>query len=191
MTTTSPPRSQVSNEYGVNGRVHSAPNYYPYQHIAEPFRTTTLDVIDLPMGSTVRWLFVDTNDDSASVVHLEGASVKRNFTHAGSEVNTTLRVVDGGSYRQRSFLINVKYVRRELRSLNTADRVAFMKAMAMIWTSTDDEEAASKYGKSFITVAHLNRQHLAAFTSTQGCSPTHTWLNFLTAHAVRTETWDS
>lgn len=72
-------------------------------------------------------------------------------------------------------------MRREIRSLNDADRAAIIGAMGTIWQSTDAEAGRAKYGPRFVSVAEMMKQHLAALTAT-GCSPVHEYMSFITAH---------
>lgn len=113
-------RPRVSNEYGVNGNVHSAPHYYTWRHIAEPHRATTFDVVA-----------VDSDDDGAKVEVatwsfklLQGVAgqkpeltdeligypgVTRNFTEAGRMFLVTMKVKTAdGDFKSSDFELAVK-----------------------------------------------------------------------------------
>ena len=99
-------RPRVSNVYGVNGDVHSAPLFYTWRHIAEPYRATHFDLVsdgddDGATVASATWTFellqgVAGQKPEVGEVLSGAPGVTRNFTEAGRMFLVSVEFTTGG-----------------------------------------------------------------------------------------------
>ena len=160
---------QVKNEYTALNL-----SYYSWAHIAEPYRTSTLEVSGHESDREYTWT-VSPHDDTDA--NLTGSSISYVFTRAGTSYDVALSV--DGSVRAQAVVL-CKYVRREIRQLQSADLDRFFAATAAVHRLTM-QEGQSKYGEKFVNYEYFTVKHLASM-SIDGCTPFHNQDVFMTAH---------
>ena len=91
---------------------------------------------------------------------LSGANVSFVFTSVGEwDVELVETSARGQTWATSRGVVVAKYVRRELRSLDDADREAFLAALHTIYSLSSDE-GKQKYGESYEGIAYFARIHL-------------------------------
>ena len=93
------------------------------------------------------------------------------------------------SYINSFFHLKTRYVKRELRSLTSADKESFLDAAAEIWNNRQDEGVA-KYGSKFTSVDTLVAVHSLASNDIM-CDGFHEGSGFLTHHLALTNTFEA
>ena len=183
---------------------------YPWRHIAEPHRNTTLRIGGAPPGAVYEWRL----ESAAGRTLSEDAPAARCFARANGSaavaavftapgrvhtVIVTARWGDaaaggggggGGGARAATLRAEVacKHVRRELRTLSAADRARYLRAVEAV-ARTPLAEGAARHGARFRDAAHFTRKHLARMTL-DGCTPYHGAASFLTSHAALGAEWE-
>lgn len=150
---------------------------YPWSHMAEPYRTTTLEVSNPVDGATYKWVVDDHVQD-------EGSSVDLVFTDTGLHDVTLYETVNGQSVRMKTFTIMVKYVRREIRSLTDRDREAFFTAIGTL-QRVPTLAGQEVYGDHYFSKDYMNRIHLY-YGGTADCDHWHQGAGFVTSHVAFT-----
>lgn len=119
------------NEYTRQGEVLGVG--YPWLEgriLVEPYRQTTLDVVNPLDGMTYDWTIVEQDNPAVSLGAFTGPSVEVVFKTA---LEYTVTVVekkpDGTTSRITGTNVISKYVRREIRSLSDAERNEVFDAM--------------------------------------------------------------
>lgn len=161
------------NSYTVDNPLYG----YPWTHMAEPYRTTYLEVSSPVDGATYKWLVDDHVQDI-------GSSIELVFTSTGSHDVVVYEMVDGESVRMKTFSIMVKYVRREIRSLTDRDREAFFTAV-MTLQRVPTLVGQDLYGDYYHSKDFLNRIHLY-YGGTADCDHWHQGAGFVTSHIAFT-----
>lgn len=164
-----PPRLAVTatNEYGEYDRVALA--LYGLEMVVEPHRETTLAANGTVSSANSIFIWrVKEADDSGVPLDSVGPVLAM---AGGDEVTVTL-TKPGGVYslsveqhdRNGTLLsradvrISCKYVRREIRALNDADREEFLDAMETYFTMPT-EEGMSKFGETFFNYEQITVLH--------------------------------
>ncbi|CAM9353897.1 unnamed protein product [Heterosigma akashiwo] len=168
----------ISNEYPP---LEDSVKMYGWQHIVEPYRTTTLTFEGANSKYMYTWSIVNAAQPSQQL-EVEGngnSEVSVVFTEAGRfyDINIEERDTHGAS---QYFKIQVicKYVRREIRTLNQEDRQKYFNALEAFHTLSQ-EDGQKLYGTTFYSHKELTVQHLETVGS---CSPWHSGPNFITTH---------
>mmetsp|Transcript_13049 Transcript_13049/g.16736 ORF Transcript_13049/g.16736 Transcript_13049/m.16736 type:complete len:694 (+) Transcript_13049:149-2230(+) len=177
-----PLRLKVSNEYGS---VQSL-EYYKWNHLAEPYKTSTLR-INSPLSDTKYTWTIFENDDSSLLLDYsekndQASEISAIFTRPG-KLYTVKVVEEGGANRSFEFEVICKYVRREIRDLTDEDRETFLNALHTFYT-IPLEEGRSKYGERFINSKKLTLKHVQQYATPDGsfCSPWHHGMTFMNGH---------
>ncbi|CAM9366596.1 unnamed protein product, partial [Hapterophycus canaliculatus] len=178
---------RATNEYGEFDRRALA--LYGLDMLVEPFRETRITVVPNPSEASASghyyWLLVRADQsgepldgEEALVDAKAGQLATITLTGAGGKYALLVQQVkaDGSVLAEERVAITCKYVRRELRDLTEADRVAFFTAMREFYT-VPLEEGRAKYGEEF-----SNAKRVAAYHNTRDyCF--HNGMHFLNAHA--------
>lgn len=163
---------ETTNEYGPSDKHALA--MYGYEMVIEPFRDTVIHVTHSTAparaqhASQYHWLMLPLDDDG---IHRESTGPVLN-SRGGSHVNVNLEDpgrtyhlavkqygIDGQEVVAEGWAtVSCKYVRRELRTLTEADRIAFFEAMRVFYTITT-EEAYRLYGSDFSNSIRMATVH--------------------------------
>lgn len=151
---------------------------YGYDFLVEPDTETllTCNVCDDSIGS-LKWTVASLSEDrgtveydsteTSEVLSITFMDASTQFSVQIEDTNTGVTLVDE--------VLNCKYVRRELRSIQEADLKKYFKAVQIMY-STSQTEGQALYGKNFISASHLTASHDSKdFTY-------HGNLYFLTSH---------
>lgn len=175
----------VSNEYGA----YSGAKYewLTNKYLAEPYKTTTLSVDDVFIGSDIlywKWR------ESDSGLETWGSSIEKIFTAPG-EYTIYLDAMNAKNetLTTHTIPIVVKYVKRELRALTNEDRHKFLHAASKIWKYTSSEGRA-KYGEKFTGINELVEEHALASNDIK-CDQFHEGSGFFTHHFAITQTFEA
>jgi len=168
----------VSNEYPP---LDESVKMYGWQHIVEPYRTTTLTFEGANSKYTYTWSIVNAAQPSKQL-EVEGngnSEVSVVFTEAGRFYEVIIEEKDThGASQYFKIQVICKYVRREIRALNQEDRQKYFNALEAFHTLSQ-EDGQKLYGTTFYSHKELTVQHLETVGS---CSPWHGGPNFVTTH---------
>lgn len=130
--------SSVSNKYGVWNPTEMLS--YPFlldALLLEPYKETAIVLATPISGCTYNWYFTDVNNDTISSrgISTNGTIVTTLYS-AGEYILTASEncTYISDSERQLTKSVWVKYVRRELSTLQTSDREDFLDAFYTLWT---------------------------------------------------------
>jgi hypothetical protein len=172
----------VSNEYGIyNGAKYG---WLTNKYLAEPYKTTSLSVNVDTENILWKWEEEDTDNE------YWGKTLEKIFTNTG-EYNLYLSGLNSNNETivSKTIPIIVKYVKRELRSLTSADRHKFLHAASKIWKYTSSEGRA-KYGDKFTGINELVEEHALASNDIK-CDQFHEGSGFFTHHFAITQTFEA
>jgi len=162
----------VSNEYErANGR-KLGDGMYPYEHLIQTNAATLLEL----SGEVVADWDITFGPDTEPIFSIMGRSTI-SFTFSLIGVYT-VTVSDGTHYK--SFTVNSKAIRYELRSLNDGDRNAYFKALHTFYT-TSQTDGELKYGSSYKSSSYILRQHIYGAAQRE-CDHWHDGAGMLTHH---------
>ena len=170
--------SSVTNEYG-DVKADMLPYIFLQgAYLFEPYRSTGIALSGMQNGCNYKWMIVRNDDSSNSV---SGTVYSGKFTATLTQVGQyTLEVSGSCSSEVLSQPIWVKYVRRELSSLNDQDREDFLDAFHTLWTvSTVDGQ--KKYGMKYKSIYYFASIHNDAGGNSV-CDEFHGGVGFLSNH---------
>ena len=119
-----------------------------------------------------------------------GCDVNLNFTHVSQLYDLAIELPRNSRRLSRSEAAGVdtyvatlmcKYVRREMRTVTSEDRLRYLEAMRIVTTMRLDE-GRRMYGGKFANLEYFAVKHI----HTEECSPFHGGLSFITSHAAFT-----
>lgn len=183
--------AKVTNEYS-----YKALNTFQYPFLEkallmEPHRQSTVTISGFTSGCSIFWTLTEgvvsavtdsnllregsVDDSSNGVFHVTPG--KTGLYDLTIRETCTDKTQEKGPFIQPVW---VKYVRRELESLNDKDREEFLNAYRTLWdVSTAD--GVLKYGKDYKSVYYLAQIHLDA-GSNDVCDEFHEGAGFLNNH---------
>ena len=174
----------VSNEYGKL----DLGNMLPYSFLVgavllEPYRATIIAIEDPLDGCSYDWTITELSSDviSASGNSLDG-TILATLQTVGEYRLSAKESCGAASDSKRSLNVKVwlKYVRRELSSLNDEDREEFLDAFHSLWTtSTTDGKAL--YGDRYKSLNYFATLHNDAGGNSV-CDQFHGGYGFLSNH---------
>mmetsp|Transcript_54581 Transcript_54581/g.70158 ORF Transcript_54581/g.70158 Transcript_54581/m.70158 type:complete len:187 (-) Transcript_54581:37-597(-) len=141
-------------------------NVYSIDHIVEPDTTMVLKVSTCDNCGDVTWVIKPT--EVRGSVSYDTTTISSTIHAVFKEANTKFSIkayLDGHLILDETAAC--KYVRRELRSINTEDRDRFMVALKELY-SIDQKEGEAKYGKNFLSYQHLVALHASKDYSYHG-----------------------
>ena len=161
---------------------------YPFPNLVEIHQPTRLELAtDADEFELVRAEHATWRIEAAETA---GATEEGGVTHTGNPVDFTFTKlgrtfvhgasVDPATPGTASFEVTVKYVRRELRDLNDADRRAYFDALNVIYT-VGQEDGEAKYGSDYRSSGWLVREHLYGAGSKE-CDHWHDDAGFVNHH---------
>lgn len=162
-------------KYGKIGR------HYPWidAPVLEPFLESTLTASSIDPEKIYQW-------------ECQGMTSGESLELKGYEIRVTLQkidtyIVDLKEFNEgkvsRSFVgkILVRYVRRELRGLDSTDRASFMRAAATLW-NVETEMGQKTFGENFKDIEYLASLH-NRLAADRECDHMHDGLGFMTMHS--------
>ena len=171
--------------HNVYTRVNGAtglgyPNIRAYKLI-EPFRESTFEVEDAEDACSYDWMVWGPDKSMA------WEATGKNVTYTAEAVGDyTLKLSascgDTDVVKTYEGSVSSKYVRRELRSLTTDDKVKFFNTMEIVY-KTDRDEGQSAYGEYFEPIDKLVAYH-NQLAGSKYCDHMHDGYGFLTQHAA-------
>lgn len=142
--------------------------FYPWDHVAEPFRVSKLAVVCHARRSTRKYAWrVDL--DGKTLWRATGSQTQFNFTRVGARYQVELASTTW-PWRRRTFKNTVicKYLRREIRALTEQNREAYLRAMEVV-AHTSLDEGRARFGPEFVNLQYETTKHVHG----PGCSPFH------------------
>ena len=177
--------SSVSDSYGIRNTTNIPPYAFLVDSIlVEPYKETIIRLADPIFGCSYVWFFNDTSGfadvngtstDGNIAVTLEKAGKYALFVSEKCD-----DVLDSSSSRRLDMNVWVKYVRRELSSLNEEDRENFLDAFYTLWT-VSTTEGRKLYGDRYKSVHYFATLHNDAGGNAV-CDEFHGGLGFLNNH---------
>ncbi len=82
----------------------------------------------------------------------------------------------------------VKYVRREMRSLNAADKAEFLDAAQVLW-NVSTEDGQTLYGSNYLSAESITSMH-GNLAAEKGCDAIHDGLGFFNSHVALTNIFE-
>jgi|MDSY01.2.fsa_nt_gb hypothetical protein len=154
---------------------------YPWSYIAEPYKPTTMSVVNgLEDGAWYKWI-VDGH------VQSYGPQAEVLFTSTGyHDVVLTSKI--GDETKHLAVKVMVKYVRREVRSMLDVDRERFFNAL-MVLTLVPTEVGQKLWGSTFKSKDYFQRIHLY-YGGTKDCDHWHQGAGFVTSHISLTHEFE-
>lgn len=159
------PAISIGNEYGA---ADAFSNTYPWKYVVEPYRVTYLAVSNPSPNLLYRWLVDGWEIDYGSNVSVSIPGP------AGEYHNITLQTLDSTSkalLTETTEIVIIKYVRREIRTLLSQDRTAFLQAVS-ITQRVPTVTGQLLYGDDYYSKDYFNRIHLY-FGATRDCDRFH------------------
>jgi hypothetical protein len=155
----------IKNEYGSD---IPGDGYYPWKLIAEPYKISTFMAVEpagltMDEGTEVSYHWHILENDAHHFAW--GSSMEYSFQGTGKKsVNvaryvTNLETQEKTQTHHTSEDVQVKYVKREMRSLTDGDRDAFFGALEAVY-KTSDVDGIAKYGSNFVSMDNLVKSHL-------------------------------
>jgi hypothetical protein len=177
--------SSVSDCYGIRNATNIPPYAFLVDSILiEPYKETIIRLADPSFGCSYVWYFNDTS----GIAIVNGTSTDGNIAvtlrKAGKYALFVSEkcddVLDSSSSRRLDMNVWVKYVRRELSSLNEEDRESFLDAFYTLWT-VSTTEGKKLYGDRYKSVHYFATLHNDAGGNAV-CDEFHGGLGFLNNH---------
>lgn len=175
---------QITNSYGGQPDAITSGMYPWSTSVVEPYRSTTFTLIGGTSSQSWNWRVVDLQTDevlSLATERIDATQVEFTMEKPGGflfEVVATSYDVDNQKTVVKEPFVT-KYVRRELRNLDSTDREEYLGALLIMYT-TRMREGRELYGDEFISSDYFTRWHLGAKGDQ---SPYHGAPSFFTAHA--------
>ena len=176
--------TSISNEYGIWDSSVMLP--YPFltnSLLAEPYKESIIILADTISGCSYGWSMIKINDNSTIFdgISTDGSIVFTLNTVGEYAFTASESCGDiSSSSRQLSMSVWVKYVRRELSTLNDVDREEFLDAFHTLWTvSTAD--GIVMYGDRYKSVNYFATLHNDG-GGNPVCDEFHGGLGFLNNH---------
>lgn len=157
----------ISNEYGSD---IPGDGYYPWKYIAEPHKESTFTVVEpssfaenLVEGTEVSYHWHTIEDEEHHFAW--GQQMAHTFKGIGKQQVHFARYVTDIATQEKTQThhisedVQVKYVKREMRSLSDDDRETFFGALETVY-KTSDTDGVSKYGANFVSIDNLVKSHL-------------------------------
>ena len=190
----SPPGLPLLFEFASEYPAPQSMGYYPWQHLVEPFRETTVRPVHKIQDAKYGWTMTlpaagSTKEDQMLLNGHYEHEITYTFKEAGKFYNIKLdEWSTSHGHRYYKGAVICKYVRRELRKLTDMDRTLYIDAIRQLY-SLEMTQGKAMYGRNFRNAEYFNRKHLSAM-SIEWCSPWHTSAVFLTAHAAFTREFE-
>jgi hypothetical protein len=171
------------NSYTKDRKIQNSE--YPWQYIVEPYRATTLELLNTNSKGSYRW----TIDDH---IHGYGTSVDALFSQLGyHDVKIEEMITnDDGSRTTNELVVKVmcKYVRREIRSMTDVDREVWFSAVAVM-QHVPTSVGQAIYGPKYLSKDGFTRIHLY-YGGAMDCDHWHQGAGFVTSHVAMTLQWE-
>ena len=176
--------STVSNEYGVkNSSVMLPYTFLSDSFIIEPYKETTIALLDPYSSCAYAWNLTKTHNTSIAFSgdSMDGSIVVTVTSPGRYQLNVTESCrASKDSSRSLSMFVWVKYIRRELSSLNDADREEFLDAFHTLW-EVNTTAGMLLYGERYKSIKYFAVLHNDG-GSNSACDEFHGGLGFLNNH---------
>ena len=151
----------VTNEYSVPQTLITFP--YPFLEdgslLMEPYRASTVTIEGITTGCDMYWNLAHTKYPE---IVLHGDEEDSNFSFIVTPIKTGLYILTveescshyASSIRKLKQMVWVKYVRREILSLNEKDRDEFLDAFRVLW-DVPTQIGIEKYGLKYKSLNYL------------------------------------
>lgn len=159
----------------VNEHTRWTPVEHPWEHLVEPHKTTTFEVLDPSKDEDVMYEWKIGGNS------YEGESIEHTFTEAGISHVVELITYEGGNpvLHETSEML-CKYVRREIRNLTSHERTQFFEAMSVVY-NTSTSRGKHLYGAEFKGIEYFIRKHLYGAAS-KDCDHWHDGAGIMSHH---------
>lgn len=174
--------SSISNEYGIWNPSGMLPyTFLTDSFLFEPYKETSVVIADSNSHCEYNWSFTskNTGDVASSGSTLDGKFAVTLKTVDGYQLDIS-EVCSNTIGRKMSKTVWVKYVRRELSTLNDNDREAFLNAFYTLW-SVSTTKGKLLYGEQYKSVNFFATLHNDG-GGNAACDEFHGGLGFLNNH---------
>ena len=168
--------NQRIEAYGPAGRDYAA--HWMTGVIVEPSVDTTFSSED---GAASTWKVSTVGTEGSEYESSQPeSSFTRSFTSTG-EYHVERRTMDDANANVETGMIFVRYVRREVRSLEVPDRDALFAAWKTVINQKDEVAGKKMYGDDFMSMNRLMVLH-NNLAGAKDCDHLHDGMGFLTSH---------
>jgi len=183
--------AQITIKNPIYGSLSSL-SYLPWSHIAEPYKEQNIELssfkidkksLDLLSGNYEFTWSINKQEYTGKKVSFQIDDIGQHDCKLTVSPTDTSDNAASESYTYH-FVIMMKYVRREIRSLTTADREKYFKALKKIY-SMKDVAGKALYGDRFRSAEVLLLKHLNG-AGTSDCDHWHDGPAILTHHVAFT-----
>jgi len=180
------------NAYGQQSSLN-----YPWlsnKVVVEPNRVTTLEVTTTheslvsESDLTFTWKFQHMQSVDTDEYTVTGSIIEHNFKTLGHYDLSMIASNEKSTITSKQ-MVHCLYVKREIRSLLSEDREAFLDAAFTIW-NVSTLVGRKKYGGTFTGMDKFAREHAAEATGDIMCDHWHEGSGFLTHHLALTLSFD-
>jgi hypothetical protein len=175
--------SSVSNEYGIWDSTSMLPySFLQNAYLIEPHKETSIVLVNYATDCSIQWALTD----SGGVASSSGTSLNGIMTvtvKTVGEYSLTATEQCGLTSKPDRYLnavVWVKYVRRELSSLNDQDREEFLDAFHTLWT-VSTTAGMTLYGDRYKSMNYFATLHNDGGGNAV-CDEFHGGLGFLNNH---------
>lgn len=167
----------LTNPYTAVSPIEVGEYAYPWEHVTEPFRVSTLSVTHPADGASYQWMV-------EGHVQGYGSTIDVVLTRTGYHSVVVTEVRGGAVTGVRALRVMAKYARREIRSLTDVDREKFFDAV-MIMAVLPTSVGQTLYGDKYKSKDYFTRVHLY-FGGKADCDHWHQGAGFVTSHVALT-----
>jgi hypothetical protein len=175
--------SSVSNQYGIWDPTSMLPySFLQSVYLVEPHKETNIVLVSYVTDCSIQWALTD----SSGVASLSGTSLNGTMTVTIETVGeysltaTEKCVTTSKPDRYLNAVVWVKYVRRELSSLNDQDREVFLDYFHTLWT-VSTTAGITLYGDRYKSMNYFATLHNDGGANAV-CDEFHGGLGFLNNH---------
>lgn len=169
------PNISISNAYERSTGYPLGEGMYKWEYLVEVFKDTTVEIMEPDYDKAYSWN-LGTADNS---FYQEGTSINVKFDTTGW--HDLILQSEGETC---TYHIMAKYVRREIRVLNTTDRESFFNALSVVY-SVGQTEGEMAYGKKYRSIERLVSEHLLG-AADKMCDHWHDDAGIMTHHVAFT-----
>lgn len=168
----------VLNAYTRTSPIQTGKFAYPWWYLAEPFKAHALSAVNgVDPGAWYKWVVDDHTQGY-------GATCDVLWTSLGWKSVVLIEKLNGTTTCTIAAKVQVKYARREIRSLTDQDRETFFQA-AMVLQRVPTEVGQRLYGSAYKSKDYFTRVHLY-YGGTSDCDHWHQGAGFVTSHVAFT-----
>jgi hypothetical protein len=170
------------NEYGDSSSQVLQYSFLENSLLVEPYRDTTITVVNSNTDCAYEWRISSAEDSAEQQVDstFSGNPIVVQLATPGNYILDVEETCSDGTSRSLLKNVFVKYVRREIQSLNDKDREDFLDALLTLY-NTNTKDGIAKYGSQYKSLYYLTTIHIDA-AGNPACDEFHSGSGFFDNH---------